>query len=513
MPSLSIRARIFLGFVVLLLAFGGATLYGVWAVRTVGQQLRLVALGYSTLRLELQDQQTIQANLQRRLADPDGSPRAAMEIAADRKLRWLRLQGATQRVQDLQKNLPKSDARFLTDVSRVLDELQVLYRTTAAHLPSDKTESQIEEQASLLLAGLSSRLTNKVVEVVSIGERVETRAVWMTIFLSLAAALLGAIVLFWVQATLRPLRRLCDSAREVGRGNYRVVGSLRDLAAPGATTDSNTTDPHTTLPSPPADEVVALAREFAAMAGALEERELRLRRSEQLAAIGKLAAQITHEVRNPLTAIGLNAELLADELAPQDSEAQNLARAIVKEVDRLTQITEQYLRFARLPEPHFERIDLNDVLRSLIQFSSEDLRTRGVLVETSLDSTLPPVAVDENQLRQALLNLMRNAVEAMTENQGAAAPRTPLIICVRTRRLPSGNIAIDIEDNGPGISPELQRQIFEPFFTTRRGGTGLGLALTQEVIARHRGQLRLTSPVSTTPSGGTRFTIDLPPDH
>src|SRR5204863_2163841 len=129
---------------------------------------------------------------------------------------------------------------------------------------------------------------------------------------------------------LAPLRRLAASAKQIARGDYR---QRVDVAS--------------------GDEIGALAGEFNAMAAALEERELRLIRSERLAAVGKIAAQITHEVRNPLSSIGLNAELLEEELGalPGGAESRQIASAIVKEVDRLAAITEQYLRFARLPRP------------------------------------------------------------------------------------------------------------------------------------------------------------------
>ncbi len=488
----TIRSKILLGFALVLLSFGAATLYGAWAVHTLGQQLRLVALGYSNLRLELQDQLTIQANLQKRLAASELGPRDADAVAADRKLRRLRLLGAQQHLFELRRNLPPSDALFLSQVAGRLQELEGLYSVIEA-LPLRSSSDEVrrhEEQAAQLLAQLSSRLTNKVIEVVIAGERYEGRAVAMTAVLALSATACGILVLWLVQATLRPLRQLCDSARQVARGNYR-----ERVAAD----------------SP--DEVGTLGREFNAMAAALAEREQRLRRSEQLATVGKMAAQITHEVRNPLTSIGLNAELLADEFTDKDHEAQKLAKAIVREVDRLTDITEQYLRFARLPDPRFEPTSISELLGSLLLFLDEELRARGVTVAAALLDGLPQVPLDDNQVRQAVLNLIRNAAEAMTD-----CPPAERILTVRSRRQLTGAhapaVAIDIIDRGPGIPAEHLRQIFEPFFTTKKGGTGLGLSLAHEVVARHGGQLLVHSPAAAEglPPGcvGTRFTIVFP---
>lgn len=495
MFRLSIRTKILLGFVALLIAFGGATLYGAWAVRTLGEQLRLVALGYSVLRLELQDQLTLQANLQKRIAEPEHSPRSFGTISADRKLRQVRLSGARKHLQDQARRVPPADARFLAEIDHGLGELERLYALSdgmSLEALRDPATLQIEDRATQLLEQMSSRLTSKVLDVVSAGQRYQARVTFLTVLLTLLAAATSVIVLLLVQATLRPLRQLGDSAKEVARGNYGAGRVFRERVAAST------------------DEVGALAREWNAMAAALEERELRLRRSEQLAAVGKMAAQITHEVRNPLTAIGLNAELLADEFASEDSEAQKLSRAIVKEVDRLTNITEQYLRFARLPQPRYEPADLNDLLRSLLQFAGEELRTRGVSVDSQLAPEIPPMIIDDNQVRQALLNLMRNAAEAMAEiGEGDGERR----LLVRSRLFDGDKVAIDVIDSGPGIPKEQQRQIFEPFFTTKKGGTGLGLALALEVVTRHGGKLVVESPLvdeSGKARRGTRFTLELP---
>ena len=117
------------------------------------------------------------------------------------------------------------------------------------------------------------------------------------------------------------------------------------------------------------DEIGDLAREFDAMADAIQEREQRLIRSERLATVGRMAAQIAHEVRNPLASIGLNAELLGDEIVDRGEEARRLVTSIIGEVDRLTEITETYLRFARLPRPKLEREDLGAIVTSVVAIS------------------------------------------------------------------------------------------------------------------------------------------------
>src|SRR5438445_270737 len=253
------------------------------------------------------------------------------------------------------------------------------------------------------------------------------------------------------------------------------------------------------VPEEGGDELAVLAREFNAMAQRLAARERELRaqgeallRSERLAAIGRVAAQITHEIRNPLSSISLNAEELG-ERAPQ---ARELCDAIVREVDRLTAITEEYLRFARLPKPQLQRADVNDTVRELLEFVRPELDSAGVKVSLSLSPGLPRVLADVAQLRQLLLNLLRNAREAMSAGGSLRV----------TTRATKAMVEIEVRDNGPGIPSERLARIFDPFFTTKERGTGLGLAMAQELAQEHGGQLVCDS----IPGRGTAFTLRLP---
>ncbi len=214
-------------------------------------------------------------------------------------------------------------------------------------------------------------------------------------------------------------------------------------------------------------------------------------RSERLAAIGRMSAHVTHEVRNPLASIGLNAELL--EALVQESgvkgaeaeEAQALSRAIGREVDRLTAITEDYLRFARLPRPELHPEDLGALATSLAHFVRKDLEASGVALVLRVTPDLPPVEVDRDQIRQAVLNLVRNAKESMPEGG------TVELVVERD----ADRVAIVVRDQGVGIAPENLERIFDPFFSTKLTGTGLGLALCHQIVAEHGGELAVRSEV------------------
>jgi two-component system, NtrC family, sensor kinase len=285
--------------------------------------------------------------------------------------------------------------------------------------------------------------------------------------------------------TLRRLRRLTQGVRNLSRGDWtqRIdAGRGRD------------------------DEVSQLAAEFNLMAAALEERERRLLRGERLAAAGQLAAQITHEIRNPLSSVGLNVELLEDELGDASPEGRHLLAQITKEVDRLTAVTEDYLSFARRPTPELHRVDLREELLGLLEFMAPELELAGLEIEVDFPETPVWIRGDASQLRQAFMNLVRNAREAALDDDvrdRADAPRIGLRMeCKDTWA------RVVVDDNGPGIPllpAELDR-IFEAFYTSKARGTGLGLPTVQQILADHDGSIR----VGDTGPGGTRFVVEIP---
>jgi signal transduction histidine kinase len=340
-------------------------------------------------------------------------------------------------------------------------------------------EQAIYRQSDLLLIKLRSRLfgdqdhpgTGTIAQLL----RNEHSIRLYTFYMGLAASLLGLVLTISAVITLRPLRRLRDGARRVAAGDY-----AGQVAERGPT------------------EVAELAREFNSMARAVQERERELVRSERLAAVGKMAAMITHEVRNPLSSIGLNTELLVDELGADADEARGLCKAITHEVDRLTAITEEYLAFARLPKPKIAPEPINAMVSALAQFVRQDLGAKRVELATELATGDPVALVDAAQIRQCLVNLVRNATDAVVARGSGK-------VTLRTRRT-GARVAIEVEDDGVGIPADLLPKLFDPFFSTKDGGSGLGLALTQQIVKDHGGDLRVVSEVGR----GTTFSLSVP---
>ena len=240
--------------------------------------------------------------------------------------------------------------------------------------------------------------------------------------------------------------------------------------------------------------------------GSLLERDRMLSRqrdeliqAERLATVGRMASHITHEIRNPLSSIGLNVEMLEEEVAglagSGASEARSMLQSIGREVDRLREVTEQYLRFSRLPRPDLVYCDVGAVLRDLLGFVRPQLSAAKIELDAEVN-VLPCVQADANQLRQAFLNLVRNAIEAMPDGG-----RLEVRAAVRDEA-----VEIGIADSGEGISDDVRENVFQPFFTTKDAGTGLGLALTHQIVVAHGG----TVTCDSAPGGGTTFLVRLP---
>lgn len=223
----------------------------------------------------------------------------------------------------------------------------------------------------------------------------------------------------------------------------------------------------------------------------------RLARSERLALIGQMLAQITHEVRNPLNALSLNAELLADELSALDperrTEAWDLLGIVTREIERLTNVTGHYLQLARRPAARLEREDLEVMVRDVVRLQQGEFVRHAVHLQLR-PTPIPPQLVDGNQLRQALLNVLRNAVEAGAHNLDL------------TLRREGDVVRIALFDDGPGMTDEEMERAGDPFYSTKAQGTGLGLAITKQIVEDHGGALKIESA----PGKGTTVTLILP---
>ena len=244
----------------------------------------------------------------------------------------------------------------------------------------------------------------------------------------------------------------------------------------------------------------------AALRAEMEERkrlEQAKLQAERLAVVGSMAAQVAHEIRNPLGSISLNLDLIEQELnifansnCRSAAECQVLLREMSSQVLRIGQVLQEYLRFARMPKSERAVVSLKGFLEEKLNFVQPLLDQKHVYLRSTLDPNLPPVYVDAEQLWEAFLNLIRNALDAMPDGGN---------LTVSAQRNGAGAL-VSISDNGRGMTEEEARNLFVPFFTTKSDGTGLGLAYAQRVVNEHGGKI----DCATARGKGSTFSIQLP---
>ena len=229
--------------------------------------------------------------------------------------------------------------------------------------------------------------------------------------------------------------------------------------------------------------------------------ENRLVQAAKLAAVGEMAAGIAHELNNPLTSVTGFAELVMDEL-PEDSSLRNDMDLVIRESRRARDVVRRLLDFARQSESTRANASLNKVVEDVVALTRHLIHTNGVELHLKLKDDLPWVSMDENQMKQVLLNLVHNALQAMP---GGGQME---IITAEQQKAGKSGIMVSVRDSGMGIAPEDQARIFEPFFTTKagHGGTGLGLSVTYGIVSNHGGEIEMVSQVDH----GSRFTVWLP---
>jgi len=240
-----------------------------------------------------------------------------------------------------------------------------------------------------------------------------------------------------------------------------------------------------------ADSMVLFLRDMGEVKGLQAE----VRRSERLAALGRLVAGMAHEIRNPLNSISGYSQHLKGKFGLDTSEGKALD-VIVREVDRLNRVITELLDFSRPREPELESLDLNEIVRSTHVLIARETSSQGVTIVEGLPDTQVMVMGHADTLKQLLLNLSLNALQAMPEG-GVLSIQTGV----------SGTRPyLTVSDTGPGIPVDKQESIFEPFYTTRESGTGLGLAIVHRIVLDHGAEIR----VESTPGSGATFVVRFP---
>jgi two-component system, NtrC family, sensor histidine kinase HydH len=220
----------------------------------------------------------------------------------------------------------------------------------------------------------------------------------------------------------------------------------------------------------------------------------------QYAELAELAGGFIHEIKNHLSTLGLNLQLLAEDFVDPQSQRERRALERVKrlesECQRLVDVSNDFLRFARVQEVETSPADLTVVVEEVVDFFNPTARAANIEIKSYLPGNLPPVALDADLFKQVLLNLLLNAQQAMPDGGE---------VTIQGRSEPDA-IFLSVIDTGKGMTPDISAKIFRPFFSTRQGGTGLGLATTRKIVEAHGGTIEVQSEVGR----GSKFTIRLP---
>ena len=247
-------------------------------------------------------------------------------------------------------------------------------------------------------------------------------------------------------------------------------------------------------------EVERLNAELTGTLRRLQDAQQELLVAERMATVGRLSLRVAHEVRNPISAIELNAEILEDIVRARSGadmdEAGGLVASIRDQVNTLDALTEEYLAFARFPKPHFEEESVNDLLKELADFVRPVATRQGLTIHVEADRSVPLMEIDRGLLRQAIHNLVKNGMEALSRGGELTI----------ASQLAGDAVDLRVSDTGDGIQREVAEQLFEPFFTTKPQGTGLGLSIARQITEEHGGDLRWENREG----GGATFIIRLP---
>ena len=335
-------------------------------------------------------------------------------------------------------------------------------------------------------------------------ERPYVDSLWRHLYVLLGITLAGVFLVSIVAITVaqrisRPVRAIAQAAQKVAQQDYShkiEVNSRDEIGYLGECFNRMTS------------ELERAQRELKEWGEKLERKveqrtaevkaiQGHMLQAEKLAAIGKLAAGVAHEINNPLTGVLTNSSLLLAD-TPANSPLRADLQTIVDETMRCRKIVKGLLEFARQAKPQTQLLDPNQVLEDVLGLVKNQASFRNIVIETALASKLAPVVADRDQLRQVVLNIVLNAAEAMS---GGGVLRLST-----TFDREAGTTRIAIQDSGPGIPEAIRARIFEPFYTTKRTGTGLGLAIAYGIVEEHKGTIQ----VDSAPGRGTTMTVVLP---
>lgn len=510
----SLKVKVLLGFSLLSLTVLVACFYGAWTFRKLEARMQVVNDLYVPALKALNQLESsfflLESDLDKSLQEGILRPKDTLESVLNSRVDYLeKIQKETLVRDELLANGVHDLAASLQACEEIL---QRVYQDWNARASLEADLSQARADFRYKLKGLMREIDRES-RLVSVGVQADISRLGIALTLILGFCFMSAFVLaYWLARSLKPIETLAEVMRNISQFGL-LENEVQTLA---------------NLPNT-ADEVGTLSKESYRMAASLldknkllEAQKLNLERahldlatqnvelrktqnkllhSEKLGLVGKLAAQMAHEIRNPLNALNLHAELLEDQLKLDSDALENLV-PLRKEINRLISVTESYLDLARAPKIQKNSVQLNEVVDELHDLYAPLFKEKGVFFTCDLGD-IPPVNMDKGQVTQVLANLLKNASEAFDETEKPGGKYIRLFTQFHAEK---NEVTLSVMDNGAGIQQENQDSIFSPFFTNKAQGTGLGLAYSKQVIEAHGGEILFDSA----PNLGSKFTVRMP---
>ncbi len=358
---------------------------------------------------------------------------------------------------------------------------------SVSHIPTREAVAEVrirqeEENQAFLGSSVQNRLLGRVYVVYTTSgindllARMRTRYAEATLVLGI----IGLLVFFFFSRSLAaPLRAIVKASRKVAGGDLNI------RVEKGSLPETNEL----------ADAFNHMLVSLAESRKRLEETYQEMIRQKAMAEMGHFALTVAHEVKNPLGIIKGALDILKKEEV-DDTVKSTMIEYVEDEIKRLNRLIQDFLDFSKPPRPQFKKIDLNELVKDLIEKSRIEWETRGIVIDSDISKEECVSQVDPDMLLQALINVIKNACEAC--NEGGR-------VLVKTRRS-HRNWTVEIRDTGRGMDQDAKKRAFDPFFTTKAQGTGLGLAYVGKVIEAHRGRVSFKENHPK----GTIFEIEIP---
>jgi two-component system NtrC family sensor kinase len=468
-PSLSIRTRITMGFLISFLMALLITLASLFVVMRLEEKLYFLNVA-DNFSVEIQQARRFEKNY---FLYGTNLPDALTHVQTAQNL----LQSNAQKLQSVVGRDNYDSLLKHTLLYQGL--LESLPATGNKELPPSQTQRQLEADLRIHGAEMISLAFNQVhKERQSVNEMLRYARLVPIYFLVFLFFLMGYLAHLLTRQIIGPLKQVLRYTERVSKGDFTPVSPSRLYE----------------------DEFSVLIQAMNRMLEELSRRQEVMVQSHKLRAVGTLTAGVAHELNNPINNITLTAHLLLEDYKElSDGERQDMIQDLVSQAGRAQSIVRNLLDFARESESKIEPLDLGAVIQETIKLAGNQIKLSSAHLDVSIIPNLPRIHGDQQQLTQVFLNILLNALDAIPKKgriQISVAPEDPNFLAVK------------INDNGSGIPEHILSNIFDPFFTTKTQGkgTGLGLSVSQGIIARHGGQIRVSSKEGV----GTTFTIILP---